>query len=142
MEMVKCETCGKEFETAHAMKVHAGRAHGEKKVKAASKPKPVKAAKGKAKATKKATLACDICGKTFSMAAHLARHKGAAHGAAKPKKARKIAKIAKIAKAAPAVSMGIDVRVLSVDQLLALKSEVDARLADIVKQMRAAKVAL
>ena len=70
---------------------------------------------------------------------------------AKPKKTRKVGKAvdpAKSAKpirrqaAAPAVSTSVDVRALSVDQLLSLKAEVDARLADIVKQMRAAKVAL
>lgn len=102
------------------------------------------------------------------MAAHLARHTSSAHKAekpnvAKPKRGRKPAKkAAKIATpAAPAKSAapvrrrqtpaapvtvvtsdGVDVRAMTVDQLLSLKSAVDARLADIVKKMRAAKVAL
>jgi hypothetical protein len=33
MDMHKCETCGKEFKSSHAMKIHAARAHGEKKAK-------------------------------------------------------------------------------------------------------------
>jgi len=150
----KCETCGKEFKSAHALKIHTARAHAEKK--ASTDPKPAKKSKGKAKAKKtggKAAFVCEICGKTFGMAMHLARHmighrKVAKSETAKPRKARKVAKSVKPAKparrqAAVAVaSSGVDVRAMSVDQLLSLKSEVDARLADIVKQMRAAKVVL
>ena len=150
MDTKTCEICGKECKGDRALKTHMTRMHSEKKVGA--DPKPTKKSKGKSKGTKKATLACDVCGKTFGMAAHLARHKSAAHGeATKVKKGRKVARAVKVAKtakpirrqaAAPAVSTSVDVRALSVDQLLSLKSEVDARLADIVKQMRAAKVAL
>ena len=156
MDMLKCETCGREFKSDRALKVHIGMAH-------AVKPngidlKPAKKKKRKTKVKKvggKATFACELCGKTFGMAAHLARHmighrNAAKAETAKPRKARKTAKSAKPARrqaaavAAPvtAASSGIDVRALTVDQLLSLKSDVDARLADIVKQMRAANVAL
>ena len=149
MDTKTCEICGKECKGDRALKTHMTRMHSEKKVGA--DPKPTKKSKGKSKGTKKATLACDVCGKTFGMAAHLARHKSAAHGeATKVKKGRKVARAVKVAKtakpirrqAALAVPTSVDVRALSVDQLLSLKAEVDARLADIVKQMRAAKVAL
>ena len=150
MDTKTCEICGKECKGDRALKTHMTRMHSEKKVGA--DPKPTKKSKGKSKGTKKATLACDVCGKTFGMAAHLARHKSAAHGeATKVKKGRKVARVVKVAKAVKAVrrqvaasapAVGIDVQAMSVDQLLTLKSEIDTRLADIVKQMRAAKVAL
>jgi len=147
-DMLKCETCGREFKSDRALKVHIGMAHAEKP--AGIDLKPAKKKKGKAKVAKKAWT-CDVCGKTFGMAAHLARHQSAHREVAKPE----IAKPRKARKAKPgrrqssaivapvaAASSGIDVRALTVDQLLSLKSDVDARLADIVKQMRAAKVAL
>ena len=153
MNMMKCETCGKEFKNDRALKVHNGMVHAAKP--AGVDLKPAKKSKGKTRARKmggKAAFVCDICGKTFGMAAHLARHmishrKVAKTEIAKPRKARKTTKLGRRqaaagVAAAAVTSSGIDVRTMTVDQLLALKSEVDVRLANIVKQMRAAKVAL
>ena len=156
----KCETCGKTFKNERALRIHRGHVHiGKPLNKVTSKP----AAKSKdtpkaRKAAKKEPFACEFCNKSFSMAAHLGRHMNAVHPkAAAPKKAakktRKIAKkavktakpaaaAAPAAPAAVAASPDLDVRAMTVDQLLTLKAAVDARLADIVKAMRAAKVAL
>jgi uncharacterized C2H2 Zn-finger protein len=83
--MPKCEKCEKEFKTDIALKIHAGRMHGAKKAKSAPKK-----AKAGAKVGKGA-FACEACGRKFKMAAHLARHVGAAHGkAGKAKKAGKV----------------------------------------------------
>jgi hypothetical protein len=68
------------------------------------------------------------------MAMHLARHTGSAH----PRRGRP-PKVG-VRRARRAAAEVIDVRSLTVDQLLGLKSDVDARLADIVRQMRMAKV--
>jgi ribosomal protein S27AE len=152
-DTLKCETCGKEFKNNRALQVHIGMIHGEKPAGIDLKPAKKKKKKKKSKAgiVKKAWT-CELCGKTFGMAAHLARHmighrKIAEAETAQPRKARKKAKPVRRQAAAvvapiAAASSGIDVRALTVDQLLTLKSEVDARLADIVKQMRAANVAL
>jgi hypothetical protein len=134
---VKCEKCQKEFKTDIALKIHAGRMHGEpKKAKPAPKKKaakPTKVGKGK--------FACTVCGRKFKMGMHLARHAAAAHG--KAKKARKVGKVGRPAgHRVAAAPVGLDVQALTVDQLLTLKQQVDARLTDIAKRMRAAKVAV
>ena len=139
MEMVKCETCGKEFNNTHALKIHNARAHA---LKLAPATKTSKKVKKSAKNSKAATFTCETCGRGFKMAGHLARHVIMTHG--KPSKAKNAGKVAKPVgrPVAPVVSTGVDVLALSVDQLLAVKQQVDARLADIVQMMRAAKVAL
>jgi hypothetical protein len=131
--MLKCEKCGKELKNDLALKIHVGRMHAEGK-KAAVAPKkrgrPAKAAKG--------AIVCSICGRSFNLAAHLARHASAAHGKArKVRGTRRAAGRKVVLRAAP---VGPEVRSLTVDQLIALKHEVDGRLAEIVKMMRAARV--
>jgi uncharacterized C2H2 Zn-finger protein len=130
--MAQCEKCGREFKTEHALKIHVGRTHGAGKAK-------------KAKAARKAgKLACPECGRTFGLAMHLARHRSAAHGAGLrgkpgrkpgrrlgrkpgPKPGRKAAARSPLAQ-------------LTIDDLLTLRSQIDARLADIARQMRQANI--
>jgi hypothetical protein len=75
----------------------------------------------KAKATGK-KFTCDLCGKTFSMAAHLGRHKSSIHGT-KPKTARRRKAISAAARRPgrpPAVATKFGLRDLSLDNLAAL----------------------
>jgi len=83
-------------------------------------------------------LVCKTCRRKFKLPAHLARHVSASHG--KGKKARKVGRPAGRAVVLRGAPSGLDVRALTVDQLLTLKGQVDARLADIVRRMRAARV--
>ena len=137
MAPVKCEQCGKEFKNDLAMKIHVGRQHGGKaKVKAAAR-----------KATPAGETTCSICGRTFALPLHLGRHVAATHGKAKAAKPAKRAKRAVRAVAVPApaealASISAEVRSLSIDQLIGLKSAVDARLAEIVRFIRQAKVSI
>ena len=130
MEMLKCEKCGKEFKNDLALRIHVGKQHG--------KQGKAKTARKKARRSAKGAFVCETCGRRFRLAAHLGRHAAAAHG--KAKKARKVGKSGGqpvVPRGAPA---GPDVRSLSVDQLLALKKQVDDRLRDIVRRMRAARI--
>jgi hypothetical protein len=136
--MPMCDQCNREFKNDLALKIHVGRQHKSAGAAASPKkaPKPAKAGKG--------SLVCEVCDRRFRLPAHLARHKAAAHGmsrkapkAARARKARRPA-LRKAAAAAPAA--GPDVQALTVDQLIALKQQVDSRLVDIARQMRAAKV--
>jgi len=157
MDAVKCAECGKICKNERALKIHRSHIHAGKPSKATAKPTAIiKDAPKAKKIAKKAAFACEICGKQFGMSAHLARHMSTIHAKAAapktPKKTRKATKkatkVAKPAAAAASVapaaaaSPDLDVRAMTVDQLLTLKSAVDDRLADIVKAMRAAKVAL
>jgi DNA-directed RNA polymerase subunit M/transcription elongation factor TFIIS len=135
MEMLKCEKCGKEFKTAHAVKIHNAIKHGNGRKRRGAKRanRPGKTVKG--------ALVCKACGRTFNLPAHLARHASVAHPKArKARKARKVGRPAGRRSVAGTMSTTLDVRSLTIDQLLALKKDVDVRLADIVQQMRAARV--
>ena len=137
MEMSKCEKCGKEFKSAHGLKIHDTIRHGVgRKAKAGPKRKPGRPPKTATGAAVK-PFKCPACERTFKLKAHLARHASVAHRRAR--KARKVRRRARrvLAVAAPA---GMDVGSFTVDQLLALKEQVDVRLADILRLMRAAKV--
>jgi hypothetical protein len=117
----KCDKCGKQFGSAHGLKVHIGRQHGGRR--------PAKAAGRK----KSGAFICDICGRSFGMAMHLGRHKSFAHPARK--------KVGRPPMAAPAaVSAGLDVGSLDIDQLVSLKHALDARLAEIARKLQAANV--
>jgi hypothetical protein len=67
MPPVKCEQCGKESGGEHGPKIHGGREHAGK----------AKAKRGRGKAG--AGGACTICGRSFTVAMHLARQVAAAH---------------------------------------------------------------
>ena len=112
---------------------------------AAAKPGKVKktgAPKGK--------FVCARCGREFAMAMHLARHQTATHGAgrkkrvvAKKKVGRPRRKAKKAVRKVPRKRRArspVNISKLSVDQLLALKAAVQARLAIIAEQLRQASV--
>ena len=122
MANVKCEKCGKEFRNDLALKIHVGRMHGKKGKSAKKAGRPRK-------------LTCGVCGRKFKLAMHLARHASAAHGR-KRKVGRPRGRVVALAGAASAM----DVRALTIDQLLSLKRQVDVRLRDIVRRLRLARV--
>lgn len=132
---VKCPQCGREFKNAQALNIHVGRLH--KSAKAAKEP--AKAAAGNA---------CPVCGRNFALAMHLGRHMKMAHGtkaakAAKrpvgrPRGRRKAVRTAQVIPAA--VSTGVNVAGMSVDQLLNMKAAIDARLGQISQLLRQAKM--
>jgi hypothetical protein len=114
--------------------------HGKKKAKSA--PKEAKAGAKVAKGD----FACETCGRKFKMAAHLARHAGAAHGkAGKAKKARKVGRPAgQKAVAAPAGLKKIPASVLQAElqrrakkagkklpKLLRQRAKLDAQIAEL-----------
>lgn len=131
MAPVKCEQCGREFNGEHALKIHVGRLHKSKS----------KAKRGR-KTARAGKTTCAICGRTFKMPLHLGRHMAATHG--KARKARKVKQarrvVARRVPRAPRGGLGADVSSLTVDQLLGLKTAIDARLADIARRMKQARV--
>jgi hypothetical protein len=141
----KCEQCGKEFKSEHALKIHTGRLHGgkpaAKRGRKAAAPKAAPRAGGNI---------CEVCGRSFGLPMHLARHMSAAHGRPGKRKAARRARVAPAARVArtarpagrPQRQAGPDVSGLTVDQLLSLKSAVDERLAEIVQKMREAQVSV
>ena len=112
--MAKCEQCGKEFGTEHALKIHVGRMHGSK-------------AKRKGKKGKGANV-CQDCGRRFGMAMHLARHRKSAHGASTG--------------AAKGARVGVSLQLegLALEQLVAIKTAVDQKLGQIAKLIRQFKL--
>jgi hypothetical protein len=124
--MAKCATCGKVVKNALALKIHVGRMHK----KAAP---PAKVAKGGA-------FTCKFCGRSFGLAMHLGRHISFAH--ATGRKARKAGRPAAKRAATPVTASAaeIDVRSLAVDQLIALKQQIDSRLAEVARRLRLAGV--
>ena len=127
--MPKCKKCGKEFGGEQGLKIHMGRAHGSKAAK--------KAPKGR-----KGKVVCSTCGRSFKLPMHLARHQSVAHGSsaktAKPKK-KAVRRVVRRTGRSPSVA-GVNVNTLTVPQLLALKGAVDARVSDIVGQLRKNKL--
>jgi DNA-directed RNA polymerase subunit RPC12/RpoP len=124
----KCAQCGKEFPTAHGLVVHTALTHS---AKSAAKAKTARKA-GRPAGKGKGKYVCDTCGRTFGMGMHLARHVYASHQGARkagPKAGRAVAG-----------ADSIVVADLSIDALLALKQEVDQRLAVIARKMKQAKV--
>ncbi len=85
-------------------------------------------------------LKCDLCGKKFSMPAHLARHKSATHGANKKPEKKKVMKkrrkkaVAKRGGRPPAIATRFGLKNLSLDELAALikaaKQEAEGRLRE------------
>jgi hypothetical protein len=139
---LKCEQCGKEFKNDLALKIHIGRKHAGK-AKAATK----KVATQKVAPAGETT--CKICGRTFAMPLHLGRHMSATHAKAKAaapaKRGRRKAAAAPrtpAARGTASAGLSASVRELTIDQLIGLKEAVDARLAEIVRFMRQAKVSV
>ena len=129
MAPVKCEQCGREFKNDLALKIHVGRLHS-------SKPK---AKNGRKKAAPAGGTTCKICGRSFKLPLHLGRHMAASHKKVKrAKRARGV--VAPRAPRTARTGLGVDVSTLTVDQLLGLKTAVDARLSEIVRRMRQARV--
>ncbi len=134
MAPVTCDKCGKEFKNDFSLKIHAGRMHGEGKARTATRATMAGGAKA---------LVCTICGRRFGMPAHLARHASVAHKTG-PKAVRTVWTGRRPGRKASvsATPASPEVQSLSIDQLIALKNEIDSRLADIARKMRAAKVQL
>jgi ribosomal protein S27E len=129
MTPVKCEQCGKEFKSKQGLKIHIGRQHS-------SKPK---AKRGRKKSAPAGGITCKICGRSFKLPLHLGRHMAASHKKAKrARRARRV--VAPRVPRTPRADTGVDVTILTVDQLLGLRTAVDARLAEIVRRMRQARV--
>lgn len=134
MNSFKCTQCGKAFPAEHSLKIHVGKMHQSKaEAKAAAKGgngrKTRKTRKG---ATAAGQTTCGICGRSFGLPMHLARHITAKHGRG--------ARAAQAWAGAPEIQ--VDVTGLNIDQLLALKQTLDARLVDIAQKMKRAKVTL
>ena len=145
-EVFKCKKCDKKFGSERALKIHIGMAHGGKKKvrrKAKKKAGRPKAAKARRKG-RKGKFVCKVCGRSFKMAMHLARHMTAAHGKTKRrkviKKARRRRAVGRPRAAKAAAPAGVKVSALSIDQLLAIKGAVDARLKGLARKMRLAKI--
>jgi hypothetical protein len=127
MAPVKCEQCDREFKNDLALKIHVGRLHSRKP----------KAKRGRKRASVGVT--CKICGRSFKLPLHLGRHMAASHKKVKrAKRARRV--VAPRAPRTPRVGTSMDVNNLTVEQLLGLRTAVDARLAAIVRRMRQARL--
>ena len=140
----KCEQCGREFMNDLALKIHVGRQHGSKAKPKAARKRGRKRAK--ATAAPKGATTCMICGRSFKLPLHLGRHMAASHNKAKRgRPARRIAARrigARRGPGRPKAVVGVNVRNMPVDQLLSLKMAVDARLTEIARRMRQARVGI
>lgn len=126
---IKCSKCGREFMTEAGLNIHFGRAHWAGSQPATTaQPAVEEAAKPAA-----VGVACPVCGRTFKMALHLGRHMKSAHPAGR------MVRIAKVAPRKPGrpakVASGQDLSSLSVEQLLAVRSEVDSLLQAILDKI-------
>ena len=137
MALSRCDKCGKEFGSEHALRIHIGRQHGAIR-KAGASGRTVRRYGKTRRGAPIGRFVCGACGRTFRLAMHLARHATATHGLARG--GRRPGRLAGRGAGLRSVSGRFDVRSLTVDRLLALKQAVDVRLADIVRQMRRAKV--
>ena len=141
---IKCNICGKEFKNERALNIHLGRMHGSKKkgtgLTKSSDTSNLKAVGGK--------FICPICGRSFGMAMHLARHMTAIHGKTLRKRAKTTAKTKVVRKrarrlastTAPKLPKGLRISSLSVDELLAAKKAIDNQLKSIAQKIRAIKI--
>ena len=129
MPPAKCEQCDREFKNEQGLKIHVGRQHS-------SKPK-VK--RGRKKAAPAGGITCKICGRSFKLPLHLGRHVSVAHRTGGKKTTARRVRVSRGSGGAR-MPAGLDVSGLTVEQLLGLKTAVDARLAEIVGKMRKAKV--
>jgi hypothetical protein len=88
-------------------------------------------------------LTCSICGKKFSMPAHLARHKSATHGAKKKAPKKKATKKRRKKAASrrggrpPAIATRFGLKSLPLDDLAALIKAAQAEAAHRLKEYRA-----
>ncbi len=144
---VKCEICGKEFKNERALNIHMGRSHGGKVKGNASDPKKsTKAGKATRAGGSGGQFVCPVCGRSFGMAMHLARHMKATHGKKLRRKVKKTTKTKVAAKRTRLVSTAttglpkrFKVDALTIDELLAVKKVVDNRLKNIVQKVKAIK---
>ena len=72
---------------------------------------------------------CPTCGKVLKNAFAVKIHAGRMHKKRMPGRL-------------PAAPLGLDVRSLAIDELIALKRQVDGRLADVARRLRLANVAI
>ena len=142
--VMKCNICGKEFKNERALNIHLGRMHGGKKKGAgptkSSDTDNLKAVGGK--------FICPVCGRSFGMAMHLARHMTAIHGKTLKKRTKTTAKTKAVRKrirksastTAPKLLKGLQISSLSVDELLAAKKAIDNQLKIIAQKIRSIKI--
>ena len=142
---MKCNICGKEFKNERALNIHIGRMHRSKKKKGTSLTKSSDTSNLKAVGGK---FICPICGRSFGMAMHLARHMTAIHGKTSRKRAKTTGKTKVVRKRARRLASttalklpkGLRISSLSVDELLAAKKAIDNQLRSIAQKIRAIKI--
>jgi len=142
---VKCNICGKEFKSERALNIHVGRMHQSSTKK---KSTQTKFSRLNSLSTSGGKFICPVCGRSFGMAMHLARHMKAIHGKKLRKRVKTVAKTKSIRKrtrrpapiTAPKLPKSFRINSLSIDELLAAKRAIDNRLKSIVQKIRAIKI--